>query len=165
MRNNSLIVSIIFSLLTAGCAASGQLYKNRSIDSGESEIIIFRKNQFVGGGQCYVIYIDGKELSSLSNGGFLRTSVPSGEHKVSVFLMNKTFGVVSLKSKPNSKNFIEYNDTLNEIGVVSIGTSSSTSVAISSKFAEVTESYALSQLSELRDSSEKASCLVTVRPD
>lgn len=72
------IVVLLLTLL-AGCAASGSKFEQiQSFSDETTTIYVMRQWAFGGGATCPDIYLNGKEIGCLKNGGFIRAEVPSG---------------------------------------------------------------------------------------
>lgn len=154
----------IFAFLLTGCGASGPAFEQINLDSNQSksEIIVFRKNQFVDGGSCYQVNVNGKELGILANGGFLRTIVDPAKHKIVLFSVRDNVLELEVSSTEHSTNYIEYNTSLAGGHFLPIGSVVSFSTSFDSSLAEVEPEYALTILKDLKESS-KTSCMGTIR--
>lgn len=81
--------SILFKLLLVsivalqGCSATGPKFTNvANVDTGESLIYIYRNSAFLKALTYPFVYVDGKEIGPLRNGGYLKSVVEPGEHEV-----------------------------------------------------------------------------------
>lgn len=77
------LLSFTFSLF--GCAASGPLFTQPiPLNSSSSEIIVYRPDRFAAGGATYYIHLDGKEVASLDNAGFVAIPASPGAHQIEI---------------------------------------------------------------------------------
>lgn len=156
---------LVIAISLSACAAKGPLYKEvqRSSLDGQSRIVIFRKDQFVDGGSCYTVRVDDTPVGVLGNGGFLEVMVEPGEHNVSIpHLKGKTL-TVPANLESNTTYYVEYNSTLNGVSGIPIGNIAVVNTDMGFALTPVPETYALAELETLRDSSEKVSCMATLK--
>jgi hypothetical protein len=158
-------IFIIMVVLFSGCAAKGALYKDVQTNTlnGKSSITVFRKKQFTDGGSCYTVYVDEKSVGVLANGGFIEILLEPGKHIVTIPHINgKKLSSEAVLEK-NEKYYVEYNSLVTGVNVIPIGTFVTTNVSFNFALSPVSENYALGLLKDLRDSSQKVSCMATVK--
>jgi hypothetical protein len=172
MRALYLVVSVVMIM---GCSASGPRYSDLSFEKtpGLSEVYIYRLNKFVDGGSCYEISIDGKPVGILGNGGFLRAEISPGKHTASIPMINKNSLELLFDSEESETVYLQFNVSLNSSGGIPESEIISTRadytysqgelMNFNNLLVQVNSEYAIENLSSLRDSSEKVSCMATLR--
>lgn len=86
LQIRSALLLAVLSLVLAGCSARGQTFRPELLnpDQGGSKIVVYRVDQFVGGGYTASIVLDEQPMGKLKNGGFIMASVPPGRHVVEI---------------------------------------------------------------------------------
>jgi hypothetical protein len=139
-------LALLFILILAGCAAGGEKYREMpsSANAGKSQMVLFRKSQFANGGQCFVVKVDGAEIGTLSNGGYLRAWVTPGPHRVTMRVRVVTRDEIYLdwNAEADGTKFFEY--AVSNRGVAN-------GVESHYEISPVSKVYALENLQELHE--------------
>lgn len=152
---NIFICGIIF--LATGCATKGEKFKETSnFDQGKSEIVIFRKDKFAGGGSCQHVTLDGKEIGILQSGGFIKSFVDSGEHNIS--LKRKATTGSSVSTVAGKTYYLEYLTSSGGIFPIPIGSFVTIVSTLQFRIDLVSKEYAMNYLPELHDSLPSHGC-------
>lgn len=157
------LLLVVISL--CGCAAKGAFYKDVRTQAmnGKSSITIFRKKQFADGGSCYTVWVDGKSVGVLGNGGFIEVLLEPGEHVVTIPHLDGKILRSEAVLAENQAYYVEYNSRATGVSAIPIGSMAVTSVSFNFALSPVPETYALGLLEGLRDSSKKVSCMATMK--
>ncbi len=170
-----ILFSVITVVIVLGCAASGPRYSDMSFEKtpGLSEVYIYRLSKFVDGGSCYEISIDGKPIGVLGNGGFLRAEISPGEHTVSIPMVDKNRLELLFDSEESKTVYLQFNVSWNSSGGIPESEiiskredytySQGALMNFNNLLVQVNQEYASENLSSLKDSSGKVSCMITLR--
>jgi len=156
---------IICFVLLVGCGARGPAYSEMATVelNNKSAIIVFRKDQFVDGGSCYGVRINGKEIGVLANGGFLRVLVEPGQNDILIPHVNDKKLNIAVTAELGKTTYVEYSSLLEDIYIIPVGSFAATNARFHNTLAQVKSEYAISELQNLKDSSGKPSCMATIR--
>lgn len=80
-----LVSTFFLSLFLIGCAATGEKYSGlKPPTSSESQVYIYRPYRFFQGGAWPTVFINGEEVATLKNGGYIHYSLPPGNHAIKI---------------------------------------------------------------------------------
>jgi hypothetical protein len=85
MKKIYLSLIVLLLIFLQGCSATGPKFSSVSyVGPNETLIYVYRNSAFLKGGTYPFVYIDGEEIGPLKNGGYVKASVPPGEHRVTI---------------------------------------------------------------------------------
>lgn len=70
LRELCAVMIVVWLLLMVGCSATGQRFEYKEPGSNKSVVYIYRASRVFGSGNVFAIYINGKAVTRLSNGGY-----------------------------------------------------------------------------------------------
>ncbi|MDQ6989343.1 MAG: DUF2846 domain-containing protein [Mariprofundaceae bacterium] len=77
-------IAIVLAML-GGCGAGGAKFSGlEQIADNSAQVYIYRPSSFIQSANYPDLALDGQEIGQLKNGGYLRFTVPAGEHNLSV---------------------------------------------------------------------------------
>lgn len=142
----------VTALLLTACSATGPRFdmnKTEAVSSTDSHLYMFRESAFIESGTYPVVIVDGKEIGELRNGGYLRTVVKPGFHRIVVQSGGLVRGQwihspkqMQLKTAPGTRSYVQ-------LSLRTTGSSGNT-IYRSASVAEVSEADAQKKLAELR---------------
>jgi hypothetical protein len=81
---------LLSSLVLGACSAVGPTFQSfGNVPSDKAELILFRPDMFRAGGNSLNVLVDGKQVGTLRNGGWLPITIEAGERAVE---LNGGFG-------------------------------------------------------------------------
>lgn len=147
----------VLAILLSGCATKGPTFTQTPVvDQGKSEIIIFRKDKFAGGGSCQHLSIDGKEIGMLQSGGFIKVLVDPGEHNI--ILKKKAPTNATLTTTGGKTYYLEYLTASGGIFPIPVGPVVTIVSTLQFKVDLVSKEYAMAFLPDLKDSLPSHGC-------
>ena len=103
----------VSSFLMVGCSASGPKFSALPIAPDRGVVYIYRPGSIVGGAVKGGVEVNGKNIGSISSGGYLTAVCPPGSTKVSAETEAKN--EISVDVKPGQANYVR---TSIQIGVL-----------------------------------------------
>lgn len=71
------------------------------------ELVVFRRSKIYGSGECNILKINGQEIGTLVNGGFLREFVTPGKQSVSIRVYGRQWYKLEVDSYDFPRVFVE----------------------------------------------------------
>jgi len=79
------LIPLLLIPALSGCGAKGQHFQAfQPIPSETAEVIVYRPDKLLHGGVPYYVYIDGKEVGTLRNAGYIIVQTKAGDHQLKV---------------------------------------------------------------------------------
>ena len=85
MFNSRIAFAMVSLLVLSGCSATGPLYDGKvEVREGKAEIVVYRPDTFAHGGKSYYVHLDGQEVATLKNGGYVVLETTPEKHTVEI---------------------------------------------------------------------------------
>jgi hypothetical protein len=85
---------VLLPILLQGCATSGPDFREVSpAQDGRPVVYVYRESRMQGAAGSFAIYLNGKELGKLKNGGYFQLTLDSGPNVLS---NQPTFGLINV---------------------------------------------------------------------
>ncbi|MEZ5530367.1 MAG: DUF2846 domain-containing protein [Porticoccaceae bacterium] len=115
------ILTILCFMLLAGCAATGQKFPGiTAFSEATSTLYIFRESKLQSAAYCPAMYLEGKKVGCLKNGGYIRVEISPGKHllevRKSAFLIGDEPSI-EFSSSSGEVIFIEWTTSIVDIMV------------------------------------------------
>lgn len=140
-------------LFLFGCAATGPKFQEvTKLNSDSAEIVVYRPDRFVRGGVSYYVNLDGSEVATLRNAGFVSLPTAAGTHVLQLkagFMGSFKPITTEVTLAAGERKFFRFEPSLGGIPIVLPGT---VYVPVAYGFGLVAEDQAVSELKELKRS-------------
>jgi len=148
------IVFAVLSLLLFCCAATGPRFDGKTkLEPNTAEIVVYRPDSFANGGKSFYIHLDGKEVATLKNAGFVSLRTIPGTHKLEIksFALDFAFKTITseLVLDESECKYFRFRSDLRGNVVV---TPYAATIPVALNFSSVPEDQAIKELQQLRKS-------------
>jgi hypothetical protein len=150
------IICLLAAMVSSCATNTAKFAETPAIDKNKSEIVIFRKDKFAGGGSCQLVTIDGKEIGVLQSGGFIKVLVDPGDHNI--ILKKKAPTRATLTTTGGKTYYLEYLTASGGIFPIPIGPVVTIVSTLQFKVDLVSKDYAMTYLPDLKDSLPSHGC-------
>ncbi len=158
MVNKSNFFIFLSLAFLIGCAATGEKYTSSQVNllNGKSEIVIYRENKLGASGSDFCVNIEDEPFGILKNGGYLKTTLEPGMHKISLPFSDEL--EIELEVKEGETKYVELTIGLSNMFVLQLGTIASISMSWDMSLVNTPVDYSLEKLKKIRESEYSNSC-------
>jgi hypothetical protein len=146
------ILTLIVLLGLTACAANGIRFTGTpEIKDNKSQILIYRPDNFARGGNSFYIHIDGNQVATLKNAGYVALQLEPGKHVLQIksFALDFAFKTITTDISLESGE-TKYYRLHPHITGAAVVTPQYAAIPISTSFFNVPEEVALQELPYLR---------------
>jgi hypothetical protein len=108
-----IVLALLLTFLLAACSATGEKFSQiKTPNSSVGALYVYRLPNLAGGGNAPLLFIDGNEVTSLKNAGYIREELAVGRHVIELkngsILSNMKPLTVDLTVETGTTYFLRY---------------------------------------------------------